>query len=74
MKVVVVLEVDPDKLFGTQCGGSCPPELRTETVGELVEQELGWCIESGINPMLILEPDEISPNDYSLGEQIRKAL
>ena len=74
MKVVVVLEVDADKLFGTQCGGSCPPELRTETVGELVEKELGWCIESGINPMLILEPDEIPPNDADLGAKIREEL
>ena len=74
MKVIVVLEVDPDTLFGSHCSGSVPPELNTDTVGELVEKELGWLTDSGMNPIGILEPDEISSNDATLGGDIRKHL
>ena len=40
MKVLIVAEVDVDKMFGTSCGGAVPPDLRTETVEELVHSDL----------------------------------
>ena len=67
MKVIIIADVDPDKLFGTACGGSVPPELNPHTVGELVEQELDWVAESGIRTLRIIEPDEIHSNDQILG-------
>jgi len=69
MKVIIIAEVDPDQLFGAITGGS-----KQETVGELVQQGLGWVSQSGIHTLRVIEPDEIHPNDATLGEEIRKTL
>jgi len=70
MKVIVILEIDPDKVL----------ETASETVGEVetLEQavgvELAWSRPSGMSVDKVLCLDGIAPNDADLGLQIREAL
>ena len=70
MKVIVILEIDPDKVI----------EAASETVGEVetleqaVEVELGWSQPSGMSVDKVFCTDGIASNDADLGSQIREIL
>ena len=65
MKVIVVLNVDPDELL----------DLHSSTnIESAVEAELGWVQESGMYVSEVIAPDEISPNDTDLGKMIRSKM
>lgn len=74
MKVVVILEVDPEQLIGSFTGGAVRPEEFDGTISGIINDELGWLGESGVIPVIVLEPDQLDPNDFELGAQIRKYL
>lgn len=69
MKVIVVLEVDPDGVIEKSVENI---EGFEGNLKDAIENELQWC--ASMYPVAILEPDEIHPNDQTLGEEIRKSL
>jgi len=72
MKVIVILEVDEEKVLHSAYGeDNTDPET---TVGGATEIELGWVEQSGIIVVEVIESDELSSNDQTLGSQVRKYL
>ena len=72
MKVIAILEVDPETVLQAAYGDDHnDPET---TVEGAVEFELNWAAESVIAVKEVIAEDSIPPNDADLGEEIRKHL
>jgi len=57
MKVIVVLEVDPDAVIEAHHGDQNPMEY-DGTIASAVQAELGWVEQSGIHVVKVCEPDD----------------
>ena len=69
MKVLVVLEVDPDKVLDSH-------NMPGASLEGAIEGELGWAAESGISVIEVLTPDNpiFNTEGFDLGEEIRQIL
>ena len=68
MKVIAILEVDPDAVLDAANMGD--PD-RSLNLGEAVEHEINGWLQGTIVARVIIEPDEVPPNDADLGQLIR---
>ncbi len=73
MKVIVIMDIDPDTVMNSFCGDD-EKQLKETSLEYAIEGELGWVCQSGISVDTIIMPDDIEPNDTDFGSIIKKMI